>query len=75
MSMLFAIYGVFAFIFFVVYEVIITAEFYHLNQIMGSDNFQVPHLRIIIGSIFFPITILIAIIKGIVESILDRRGK
>lgn len=75
MSMLFAIYGVFAFIFFVAFETIVVDEFYHLNQITGSDNFRVPHLRIIIGSIFFPITILVAIIKGIVESILDRRGK
>lgn len=74
MSLFLAIYSVFAFIIFVMLEVIVTVDFYYLNQIVGRDNFKTPHLRIIVASTFFPITILIAIIKAIVESVLDRGG-
>lgn len=63
------IYCVIAFIYFVSNEIISTLEAKKRNAICTFQRFEVQHFKIVIKSIFFPITILMGIIDIISELI------
>lgn len=68
------IYCVIAFVFFVSNEIISTLEAKRrdVNAIYTFQRFKVNHFKIVIKSIFFPITILMGIIDIVSELMLRK---